>query len=265
MKPLIKWAGGKTQLLSELLPLIPEFNVYYEPFFGGGALYFALEPKRAVLNDYNPQLMNLYKQCKKNPSELQKQLQILQSDHDDSTNFYYDKREEFNECIKNNELSIKSASLLVYLNKAGYNGLYRLNTNGQYNVPTGHRKKITLYDGNNIAEVSLLLKKAKLLTGDFEKACKQCKEGDFVFFDSPYYNTFDTYQANGFGVDDHIRLSELYEELTKKKVKCLLTNSNETFIKDLYKQYKIKVVEVNRMINSNGTKRKGTEVIITNY
>ena len=264
-KPVVKWAGGKTQLLDELLPLVPEYDTYYEVFVGGGALFFALKPKKAVLNDFNKQLMNLYKQIKYHNTQLQKQLDILENQHIDSPEYYNRKRGEFNEYIIKNEYSLISASLFLYLNKTGYNGLYRLNSNGLFNTPYGKKKKVKLYDKDNMDSVSRLLKGTRLLNGDFEKACKDCKKGDFVFFDSPYYNTFDTYQAGGFSKDDHIRLSSLFDYLTSRGVKCLLTNSNEKFIKDLYKKYDIKVVDVKRMINCDGNKRTGKEIIVKNY
>lgn len=264
MKPLVKWAGGKTQLLPKILALMPEdINTYYEPFFGGGAVFFACTPARAVINDFNPQLMNLYIQARDNLEELKTEMLKLSANHSEEN--YYSVRNDFNNCLMNNELSVKSAAKLVYLNKAGFNGLYRLNSKGLYNVPSAKRKKVNLFEDENINSVSKMLKNVKILTGDFEKVCKDAKERDFVFFDSPYYNTFDTYQAGGFSEDDHKRLARLFKNLTKKGVKCMLTNSNEEFIKDLYKDYNIEIVDVKRMINSDATKRSGQEIIITNY
>lgn len=264
MKPIIKWAGGKAQLLSKILPLIPDdIGTYYEPFFGGGAVFFALEPERAVINDFNPQLTNLYERTRDNLDKLKDDMLKLSKQHNEDN--YYLVRKQFNECLINNELSVQSAAMLVYLNKAGFNGLYRLNSKGLYNVPSAKRKKVNLFDEENINSVSELLKKADILTGDFERACQDAKEGDFIFFDSPYYNTFDTYQAGGFSEDDHRRLAWLFRDLTDKGVKCMLTNSNEDFIKELYKDYNIEVIDVKRMINSDATKRSGQEIIVTNY
>lgn len=266
MRPIVKWAGGKTQLLDYLLPLIPQnINTYYEPFFGGGALYFAIRPERAIINDYNAQLMNLYDQVKNNLTNLKRQLTRLENQHIDTNEYYSRIRDRYNNCLKNNELSLRSASLMLYLNKSGFNGLYRLNIDGLYNVPSGHRNEIKLYDRKNINDVSALLQNAILRCDDFEEACRDAQEGDFVFFDSPYYNTFDTYQAGGFSEEDHIRLKALFDRLTDRGVFCLLTNSNEDFIKDLYEDYNITIVNVKRMINCDGKKRTGEEVIITNY
>lgn len=264
-KPIIKWAGGKGQLLDELKPLIPRFKTYYEPFFGGGALYFSIAPKAAVINDFNPQLVNLYKVVRKNPKQLMKELDALKLGHSPDGEFYYQCREEFNNGIQNNTKDIRNAALFLYLNKAGYNGLYRLNSEGLFNVPNGKRKNLNLYDEDNILNVSKILKHAKIKCGDFEKACRDAEAGDFVFFDSPYYNTYDAYKAGGFAQEDHIRLKNLFSNLTSKGVKCLLTNSNEKFIKELYKDYDIKTVKVKRMINCDGKNRTGSEVIIKNY
>lgn len=266
IKPLVKWAGGKTQLLDELLPLIPKnINTYYEPFIGGGALYFALEPKIAVINDCNVQLINLYKQTRDNLTKLKRQLTRLENAHINSDEYYLMIRDKYNKCLSKNELSLRSASLFLYLNKAGFNGLYRLNSFGQYNVPSSHKDKIVIYDRDNLECVSKSLQNTKLLSIDFENACANAKKGDFVFFDSPYYNTFDSYQANRFSEQDHLRLKQLFDKLSSKNVKCLLTNSNEKFIKDLYKNYDIKVIDVKRMINCDGKNRIGKEVIIKNY
>ena len=264
MKPIIRWCGGKSQLLTTIVPMLPkQFNRYYEPFFGGGAVFFELAPRDAVINDFNPQLMNLYIQVRDNIDELKTKLVQLQASHSEEQ--YYKIREQFNEYLKKNELSVDSAAMVVYLNKTGYNGLYRVNSKGLYNVPSAKRTKVNLFDNQNIEDVSNALKSVQILTGDFEEACKDAKEGDFVFFDSPYYNTFDTYQAGGFSEDDHRRLAALFKDLTLKGVKCMLTNSNEDFIKGLYKDYSIEVVEVRRSINSDATNRRSQEIIITNY
>lgn len=263
MKPIVKWAGGKTQLLDELLPLIPEFNTYYEVFFGGGALYFALEPQDAVINDFNGQLINLYTVVRDKPAQFIRNLNQLQRNHNE--NEYYRIRNLFNRSLKHDHKTVASASYMLYLNKMGYNGLYRINSEGLFNVPSANRTECHLYDRDNIYEVSRQLNNAQIMNVDFEEACANAQPGDFVFFDSPYYNTFDTYQAGGFSKDDHIRLFNLFERLSNQGVNCLLTNSNEKFITNLYHNHHIRVVEVKRMINCDGKKRNSKEVIITNY
>lgn len=266
MKPVIKWAGGKTQLLNEIEMRIPhDFGRYYEPFIGGGALFLYLEPQRATINDYNFKLTNLYNVIKNNPNELIDRLSELQENH--SEDYYFEIRDLFNENILNNEYSIDDAAYFIYLNKMCYNGLYRVNSSGLFNVPSGKKKKASLFDKDNIFDVSDLLQHTTIRTGDFEKACNRARQGDFVFFDSPYYDTFDTYQANGFSKDDHIRLANLFKRLSERGVYCLLTNSDTDFIRSLYQDdnFIIETVEVKRMINCDGNNRTGTEVIIRNY
>ncbi len=272
--PVIKWAGGKRQLIPQITELMPEnFNRYYEPFFGGGALFCELTPASATINDFNKQLIGMYKQIKSSPDSLCDALFDLQNQYNSKPTIekkdalYYEFREQFNSYLANGAdiKSPLSAALLIFLNKAGFNGLYRVNSSGIYNVPPAHRKTVNAYDKENILSMSKALKKTKIMCGDFEKACKDADKGDFVFFDSPYYNTFDTYQAGGFSEADHIRLFKLYEDLSNKGVYCLLTNNDCDYVKNLYKDYNIKSVDVKRMINCNGNNRVGKEVIITNY
>ena len=245
--------------------MLPDtFDTYYEVFLGGGALYFYLLPEKAVLNDYNNQLMNVYRVIQKHPLSLMRELNKLSATHSEEQ--YYTVRQMYNKMINRKVPSVKQASRFIYLNKAGFNGLYRLNSKGMFNVPSAKRKTVNLYDKENIIDICIQLNKdVELLTGDFEDACSECKEGDFVFFDSPYYNTFDTYQSGGFSEEDHIRLRDLFVRLTEKKVKCMLTNSNEDRIKELYSGFNIRIVDVKRMINCDGKNRTGQELIITNY
>lgn len=272
ISPVIKWAGGKRQLLPIIVPMMPEnYGTYYEPFFGGGALYCEIKPKKAIINDFNKQLIIMYKQIKRNPDAVCEELQKLQDEYNsrdemkDKDELYYKYREEFNKNIVSKSNTPECAALLIFLNKAGFNGLFRVNASGLYNVPPAHRKIINAYDADNIKTMSKILKKTSINCGDFEKACKNAVNGDFVFFDSPYYDTFDTYQAGGFSEDDHVRLFKLYKKLSDEGVYCMLTNNDCDFIKELYKDYRILEVDVKRMINCDGNKRTGKEVIITNY
>lgn len=268
--PIIKWAGGKRQLLPELKNNIPKkYNTYFEPFFGGGALFFSLNPSVSIINDSNAQLINMYNQVKNNADDLIKILQEIQNEYnqlseEEQTDFYYEKRDVFNHYIKENELTLNSASIFIFLNKTAFNGLYRTNAKGLFNVPSAHKRKVNLFDGKNIKEVSKLLKNTKIENNDFETICKTASSGDFVFFDSPYFDTFDTYQANGFSENDHIRLANLFKDLTNKGIYCLATNSNTDYVKELYKDFKINIVQVKRMINADANNRTGTEVIISN-
>lgn len=270
--PIIKWVGGKRQLLSEIKSRMPkEFNTYYEPFFGGGALFFELQPEKAVINDFNSQLINLYQRVKDDYKSVIKIIDKFQNKYNSlQTNsqkldYYYTLRKEFNKLLKTDARNATAAALFIFLNKAGFNGLYRVNASGEFNVPSAHRSKINAYQLENIKSASDCLNKATILHGDFEKACKDAQFGDFVFFDSPYYDTFDTYQAGGFNEASHIRLATLFKTLSNRGVNCMLTNSNTDFIKELYSGFHIEVVDVKRMVNCDASKRTGQEVIITNY
>ena len=272
MNPVIKWAGGKRQLLSEIEKRLPKtYNTYYEPFFGGGAVYFYLNPNNAIINDSNPQLINMYNQIKYNSSELMRLLSIYETEYNSfpsqefKDNYYYSKRSEYNNCIITNEQTCHSAALLIFLNKAGFNGLYRVNKNGQYNVPSGHKDKINLYDEDNINQIQNSLNSTTIYQDDFERICETAQPGDFVFFDSPYYDTFTSYQANGFSNEDHQRLYNLFKTLTEKGVYCMMTNNNCEYIRNLYKDYRIEEISVKRMINRDPSNRIGEEVIIMNY
>lgn len=273
MKPIFKWAGGKTQLLPHIKAYFPKkYGVYVEPFLGSGAVFLDVQPKKARLNDFNPEIINVYKCVRDNLEALKAELILLQNQYnailneEDQRSYFNARREEYNANILNADLSIRDAALFMFLNKACYNGLYRVNQLGYYNSPFGKRKKIKLVVEEDLNECSKALKKAKIFApGDFSQACKGLKKGDFVYFDSPYYNTFDTYQAGGFPEKDHFRLAELVAKLTQKGVFCMLSNSDTDFIKELYKDYTIRVVPVKRNINRDGASRVGTEVIITNY
>lgn len=271
-KPFIKWVGGKRQLLTEIEQNMPqEFGTYFEPFFGGGAVFFDLAPEKAVINDYNVQLINLYKQIQTHVDDFYSLISQWANEYneletiEEKDAYYYQKREVYNECLKANELSVKSAALFMFLNKSSFNGVYRLNRSGLYNVPCGHKKNVGMPPIEDIHAAAEALKDIEIISGDFEKACEKAQEGDFVFFDSPYYDTFDTYQAGGFSEEDHIRLFNLFKRLSDKGVYCMMTNNDCDFIKELYKDYCISVVDVKRMVNRDSKNRVGKEVIVTNY
>ena len=271
MLPIIKWAGGKRQLLPELRKRVPEsFSKYAEPFLGSGALFFDLAPADAVINDINPELVNFYLTVKNDSDTLITLCERYQSEYNalpsgEQSEYYYARRTDFNKHIVSGELDTNDAALLLFLNKACYNGLYRVNSNGLYNTPFGKRKCIKLAGADSISACSDALKKTTILCGDFEDACSALGKGDFVYFDSPYYDTFDTYQAGGFPKEEHERLSNLFKRLSDKGVFCMLSNSDTDYIKNLYSGFNICIVPVKRMINCDGSKRTGTEVIVTNY
>lgn len=276
MQPFVKWAGGKRQLLSEIKKRLPaDYNNYYEPFIGGGALLLELGHTPSIISDNNHVLIDAYKTIRDFPNELKKQLNDIQEEHnsiddkDRNKEFYYSKRKEFNDIIYSNEDLIRKTTLFIYLNKACFNGLYRVNQKGFFNVPSNQKTRINLYDDNNINEISSFLKHVKIYNQDFEKTVETAQKGDLIFFDSPYAplnpQSFDSYTKEGFSIEEHIRLSELYKSLSKKGVFCILTNHNTEFIRDLYQDFTIEEVNVKRMINSDSKNRVGKEVIITNY
>lgn len=272
-KPFVKWAGGKRQIIDELKKYIPdEFNTYYEPFIGGGALLFELAPKKAVINDSNAELMNVY-QVLCDDSKFKKMCRVLNNyETNHSEEFFYEIRNKDKNKNTFNRLSdYTRAARTIYLNKACFNGLYRVNSKNEFNVPFGKKSKVNTYDGNNLITVSnyLTMNDIKILNKDFEEAVSYAKRGDFVYFDPPYdsdNNIFTSYTEEGFGKEEQRRLAKVFKELDQKGVYVMLSNHNTTLINELYKDYHIHVIEAKRNINSNGKKRgKVEEVIITNF
>ena len=236
-------------------------------------MFFAVEPQKAVIGDFNPQLIGMYQAIQNHLCEVETYLDAYQGYYNRLESdvarcaYYYKQRERFNAKIEQHISDAESAALLIFLNKAGFNGLYRVSKTGKYNVPSAHRKNISLYTKDNIRQVSDALGRADILCGDFENVIKNAKEGDFVFFDSPYYDTFDQYSSNGFTKEDHERLARIFAELSEKGVQCMLTNSNTEFIKNLYgnNKYWMQTVPVKRAVNCDAANRVGEEIIITNY
>ena len=272
-KPFVKWAGGKRQIIDELKKYIPDdFNTYYEPFIGGGALLFELAPKKAVINDSNAELMNVY-QVLCDDSKFKKMCRVLNNyEANHSEEFFYEIRNKDKNKNTFNRLSdYTRAARTIYLNKACFNGLYRVNSKNEFNVPFGKKSKVNTYDGNNLITVSnyLTMNNINILNKDFEEVLKDAKKGDFVYFDPPYdsdNNIFTSYTEEGFGKEEQRRLAKVFKELDKKGVYVMLSNHNTTLINELYKDYHIHVIEAKRNINSNGKKRGNVEeVIITNF
>ena len=272
-KPFVKWAGGKRQIIDKLKNYIPdEYNTYYEPFVGGGASLFELSPKNAVINDSNKELMNVYEVlC--NEDKFKKMCNLLNSyEREHSEEFYYQIRNKDRNKKAFNRLSdYTRAARTIYLNKACFNGLYRVNSKNEFNVPFGKKTTVNTYEGGNLITVSnyLTMNNIKMLSVDFEESVKDAKKGDFIYFDPPYdsdTNTFNSYTEDGFGKESQRRLARVFKELDEKGVYVMLSNHNTTLINELYKEYYIHVIEAKRNINSNGSKRgKVEEVIITNY
>ena len=272
-KPFVKWAGGKRQIISKLKKYIPEeFNTYYEPFVGGGALLFELSPKKAVINDSNKELMNVYN-CLCNEDKFKKMCSVLNHyEKEHSEEFYYEIRNKDKNKNTYNRLSdYTKAARTIYLNKACFNGLYRVNKKNEFNVPFGKKTKVNTYEGSNLITVSnyLTMNDIKIESIDFEGSVKTASKGDFIYFDPPYDSdngTFTSYTEEGFGKEQQKRLAKVFKELDKRGVYLMLSNHNTILINDLYKDYNIHKIEAKRNINSKGSRRGSVEeVIITNY
>ena len=272
-QPFFKWVGGKRQIADIILDEFPtEIVNYYEPFVGGGALLFELSPKKAVINDYNEELMNVYN-CIKDGNKFEKMVREL-NHYEASHNkeFYLELRNKDRDQKKFMKIpDYKRAARTIYLNKACFNGLYRVNSKNEFNVPFGKKEKVNTYDGQNLGIIHSFLNfnDIKIMNVDFEEAVKDAKKGDFIYFDPPYdsdTHTFNSYTEEGFGKKDHIRLANTFKELDKKGCYVMLSNHNTELVNELYKDFNIHIIEAKRNINANGKKRgKVEEVIITNY
>ena len=275
--PFVKWAGGKRQLLPQIKERMPEnYNNYFEPFVGGGAVIFELLPANALINDINKALINAYKQICNAPEAFLKAVKKLDEEMLGKRTevlgkeYYYSLREHYNDKLMKAEFDVELAALFVFINKHCFNGLYRVNGKGLFNVPYNNSRRASV-DENAIMEISEYLQGVKIIDGDFEAACKDAKKGDFVFIDSPYAplnpTSFESYTKEGFDIESHKRLARLFDELTARGCYCMLTNHNTDLINELYgnKGYRIDVVSVKRMINSDASNRVGEEVIICNY
>lgn len=271
LSPFVKWVGGKGQLADRLSDRKPEkFNDYYEPFVGAGAFLFHLQPSNGIyINDINRELINTYEVIRDRPEEFIKKINALDTLNRDRV-LYNAKRGEYNDKILNEEHDVDMAVLFVFLNKNCFNGLYRVNQKGFFNVPWNKRTTGSSIEEENIRNVSKFLSAVSVSNVDFEEVCENCREGDFVFLDSPYdplskTASFTDYSKEAFKKEDHIRLAEMFAKLTDRGVYAMATNHNTPLIRELYKDYNIEVVDVRRSINSKASKRVGKEVIITNY
>ena len=270
--PFVKWAGGKRQLLPQIRERMPQhYNRYFEPFVGGGAVLFDLQPEHALINDINKALINAYKIICENPEEFLRAVKQMDNEmQQNGKEYYYAKREDYNDKLMRAEYDVELAALFVFINKHCFNGLYRVNGKGLFNVPY-NQSKCASVDEKLIMDISQVLQGVTILDGDFEDACADAQQGDFIFLDSPYAPlnpaSFESYTKEGFDMESHRRLARLYDDLTAKGCFCMLTNHNTEFINTLYgnKGYKIDVVSVKRLINSDASNRVGEEVIIYNY
>jgi DNA adenine methylase len=276
VKPFLKWAGGKRQLLSEIKKHIPKgINnyTYYEPFIGAGAVLFDLQPQRAVINDFNKQLILAYNVIKENVEELIMLLKNYKKMNDEE--YYYEIRNLDRDSATFNKLTnIEKTARLIFLNKTCFNGLYRVNSQGLFNVPYGRNKNPAICEELSLRQISdyLNANEIKILNIDFEPAVLDANKNSFIYFDPPYHSPdktkFTGYQADGFGEEEQERLRNVMIETTNRGAKCLLSNADTDYIRELYDYapFEIISVQAKRAINSNSAGRGAVnEVLIKNW
>lgn len=257
LRPILKWAGGKRSLVPRILQALPpKIDTYYEPFVGGAAVFLALADakrfQRAVITDKNAQLIELYQVVRDHPGKLLKKLEELQQRTSEED--YYEIRSH------KSTHKVERAARLIYLNKTGYNGLYRVNSKGGFNVPYGRYKRPKIYDPERVMVVSVALQDVTIEVADFEDACSKAKPGDAVYLDPPYLplsktSNFSAYHSEAFGLDEHERLAKTFAKLAKRGVDAVLSNSATPETRALYKKFKSSDVAVRRPINSVASRR----------
>lgn len=272
--PFIKWAGGKGQLLNQLLPFFPTyFSTYYEPFLGGGAVFFQIHPLNAQLSDINPALINTYSQIKTNVNNLIQELiklqqQYLRLKQTERETFFYQVRSLYNQTPSD---TLAKAVYFIFLNKTCFNGLYRENSKGKFNVPFGRYDNPTIVDEKNLRAAHQALQPVSLKTDSFERVVETAQSGDFIYFDPPYHpltttSNFTSYTVNDFGEREQILLRDVFRKLDRNGVKVMLSNSCTTFIQSLYEGFNQIELQASRAINSKASGRgKIAELLITNY
>lgn len=272
VSPILKWVGGKRQLLDSIEPLIPKCSTYYEPFIGGGAVLFSRQPDKAVINDSNPELINVYLTIKNEPEALIEKLK--EHKVNSSEEYFYSIRAlDRDKEVFENMTNVERAARIIYLNKTCYNGLFRVNSSGEFNSPWGKYKNPNITNETTINALHTYFNKANITIkcGDYKDALKGIRKGAFVYFDPPYMPisssaSFTGYTAGGFGEQEQIALKEQCDALNAKGIKFLLSNSSCPFIEDLYKDYIIEHVNAKRAINANPEKRgEIKEVLVRNY
>ena len=288
-KPFVKWVGGKSQLLEEIRKKYPsKIEKYCEPFVGGGAVLFDIlsryQPETVLINDINKELINTYTQIKNNCSEMIVQLSELQDNYkshsqEENKAYFYEKRTRYNELKVNgnNDENLEKAVLFIFLNKTCFNGLYRVNSKGMFNVPFNKAKNPLLCDSDNLLACSKLLQNVEMQVGDYKECKNFIDKGTFVYIDPPYRpitqtSAFTSYSENGFTDKEQIELGRFITEISEKGAFVLASNSdpknadkNDNFFDELYSDFEIKRVSASRMINSNAKKRGSiNELLISN-
>jgi DNA adenine methylase len=276
MKPLLKWAGGKRQIAEELFSCFPEdwgSHTFIEPFIGGGAMFLHLNPKKAIIADLNKRLVNFYIHIKNSPDEVEAGVLDLAKRFDaepdgEKKKFFLDLRSSFNH---SDTESLQSAIHLYALNKLCFNGLYRENSKGFFNVPFGQKKKFPELEIGVFRNASDLLQKAEILNADFETTIAKAEEGDFIYLDPPYIpldmtSNFTSYQAGGFGLADQKRLSKAMLELKENGIKAMCSNSDTPLTRDVFNSLNLKTIQAPRMVSAKASGRGMiSELVITNY
>lgn len=272
LQPFTKWTGGKRQLLPVIRELMPKtYNRYFEPFVGGGALFFDLAPKDAVINDFNAELINCYQQIKDNPQELIEILKVYQEYN--SKEYYLDLRSADRDERIDMMSEVQRAARILYMLRVNFNGLYRVNSKNQFNVPYGRYKNPKIVDEELISAISVYLNNNQLeiKVGDFEKAIVDVRTGDFVYFDPPYIplsetSAFTSYTHEGFSFADQVRLRDAFKRLSDTGAYVMLSNSSSALVEELYKDFNIHYVEATRTNGAKSSSRgKISEIIVTNY
>ena len=290
-RPFLKWAGGKSQLIHTFDEMLPqelkngEVNTYIEPFVGGGAMLFHIlqkyDIKKAYINDINKELINCYRCLKANVVEVINHLKFLEKDYlqsGDRTKYFYKVRNRYNEIHLNGHLDYEKCADFIFLNKTCFNGLYRVNKEGKFNVPHGKYKNPLICDENNLLLCSKILQKVEITFGSYEQVLEKANEKTFIYFDPPYRPlienaSFTSYDKSGFNDEDQIKLAKNYKLLNEKKCVLMLSNSDpkntnkeDNFFDNLYNGFYIERVYAKRMINCQASKRGNvTEIVVMNY
>jgi len=261
-RPLLKWAGGKTQLLGEILPKIPKkYGRFIEPFFGGGAVFFAVRPENGIIADSNPELVNLYRSVATDVNGVIAQLRS----YENTEEVFYAVRSLDRTKLSN----IEAAARTIFLNRTCFNGLYRVNKSGQFNVPFGRYKNPKIIDEDALRAASLLLSRTTIICGDYKTVLKEnAQAGDFIFLDPPYlpvseYADFKRYTKEQFYEEDHVELAAEVKRLHELGCHVVLTNSNHPLVHEQYRKFAVEVVQTKRYISCNGKGRTGEDVIVT--
>jgi DNA adenine methylase len=282
--PLVKWVGGKRQLQVPILEKIlevfdPHKGTYFEPFFGGGAIFFALNPAQAKASDINHGLVNLYNQVISTPALVKEEALKFELEYNllsgqAQSDYYLAKRKEFNTRVDSeflNRLGVRGAALFLFLNKAGFNGMYRENASGEFNIPFGKRDKIKLFEELNLDAASGALARLTINRMQYSETVRDAKEGDLVYFDPPYAplsstSSFESYNSENLGGFDQVALRDLVVELTNRRVHCLVSNSSAPIIEELYKDFNLVPLNASRAISASADGRKKVkEYLIDNF